>query len=368
MKAAILTFQFADNYGAMLQAYALKEYLTKKGAQVTFIDYTPDKERVFYSLNPFAEKGLKKIIKKSIQVRKRVHIHKRFQLFRKSNLNVPSGIKYAPDKLADEFDVIIVGSDQVWNKKIVGNISPYFLKGVPEKCIKASYAASMSIVDKKDIERGDSVSLLKKFDFLSVREDSARVLLEKYGLTVKTVVDPVFLLTASDWRGFGTKPKAIKEDEKYAVIYLLREDERCVKEAEIYTEKYNIKLYYIHPLNNKLKSKRAKLIKNTDPREFVWLIENADAVFTNSFHATSFSMIFEKKLKHILKKELGARVPDLLGVADIKECGDGCVTASCENSLDFKKRKSLSVEYIDNVINAAKLAGKYDFEKERIKE
>ena len=125
MRVAVLTFQFADNYGAMLQACALKHYLSALGAEVSFIDYTPEQERRFYSLNPFCGKGLRGILKKTLQITERPRIHKRFDEFRKEELGVPSGIAYDPERLARDFDLIVAGSDQIWNKRIVGDVAPY---------------------------------------------------------------------------------------------------------------------------------------------------------------------------------------------------------------------------------------------------
>ncbi len=354
MKVAIMTFQFADNYGAMLQACALKKYLSDKGAEVSFIDYTPENEKRFYSLNPFSAKDLKGIIKKALQYKERVNIHKRFLEFQKSELGVPSGIEYNPEKLEKDFDIVIVGSDQVWNPKIVGDTAPYLFKGISSECIKASYAASMSIIDKESFSSDTIRSALSEFNYVSVREDGARKLLNSYGLSVKTVVDPVFLPDVSYWNRFEKKPKSINANEQYAIMYLLRDDENCVNSAEKYAKKHKIKLYYVHPLNRRLKSEQANLIADADPHEFVWLINHADAVFTNSFHATSFSIIFEKKLQYIHKKELGERVADLLSVSSLTQSEDGCVIASCNNSPAFTARKKVSVDFIDNIFNSLK--------------
>lgn len=354
MRVAVLTFQFADNYGAMLQACALKHYLSALGAEVSFIDYTPEQERRFYSLNPFCGKGLRGILKKTLQITERPRIHKRFDEFRKEELGVPSGIAYDPERLARDFDLIVAGSDQIWNKRIVGDVAPYLLKGVPKDCVKASYAASLSVVERSDYESAETLDALKDFDFISVREAGSQRMLSSLGLEVKTVVDPVFLPTASYWKQFGKKPQSVAPDERYAVMYLLRDDADCIERAERYAREQNIILFTVHPLNRRVRSKSAQLIADADPREFVWLIEHADAVFTNSFHATSFSAIFEKKLMYLHQKELGERAADLLGTVRVTPADDDLVTVSCENSTGFTERKAISTEFIDSVFRAAK--------------
>ena len=249
---------------------------------------------------------------------------------------------------------VICGSDQIWNKRIVGDVAPYLLKGVPKDCVKASYAASLSVVERSDYESAETLDALKDFDFISVREAGSQRMLSSLGLEVKTVVDPVFLPTASYWKQFGKKPQSVAPDERYAVMYLLRDDADCIERAERYARKQNIRLFTVHPLNRRVRSKSAQLIADADPREFVWLIEHADAVFTNSFHATSFSAIFEKKLMYLHQKELGERAADLLGTVRVTPADDDLVTVSCENSTGFTERKAISTEFIDSVFRAAK--------------
>lgn len=350
MNIAILTFQFADNYGAMLQAYALKSYLTELGHRVEFIDYTPEKQRVFYSPNPFLEKGLKSKIKKLLQFRSLCGIHKRFDEFRTDYLNVPSGIPYDPARLSSQFDCVIVGSDQVWNERIVGDLSPYLFEGVSDPCLKASYAASMSIIDKDAAERSGMKDALSHFKYVSVREDSVRVFLEELGIHATTVVDPVFLLTSDKWSSFAVKPETIGS-EPYAFMYLLREDGECVAEAERYAKEHGLKLYYAHPLNRKLNSRQAVLVKDADPREFVWLIEHASIVFTNSFHATAFSAIFSKTIHYSHQQSLGDRVKDLLSII---EAEGEIVTLSVSGKEKFLKRYADSVNFLEDVLSRAK--------------
>ena len=349
MKTAILTFQFAENYGALLQAYALKEYLVKKGAEVSFIDYTPDKEKVFYSLNPLSAGNPKAIIKKSLQIKDRSKIHKLFQNFQRDYLNVPSGVKYNPKDLTERFDCIIVGSDQVWNRHIVEDMSPYLLKGMDGNCVKASYAASMSILEPQVMIENGMITELQKFDFISVREESAGEFLQENGINAVTVVDPVYLLPGTEWSKLAKRPKAISPDKNYVLLYMLRDDIEYVKNAEKYAADRGLELYYFHPLNRKLNASYAKLIRDVDPFEFVWLIEHAEAIFTNSFHATAFSSIFGKCIRYLHKDGLGNRVFDLLKTVNASEKDDGCTEVSVNDCAAFQDRMNISIEYLDSI-------------------
>ena len=151
---------------------------------------------------------------------------------------------------------------------------------------------------------------------------------------------------------FDEKNYLVTKDEKLLKIVCDYAD--CIERAERYARKQNIRLFTVHPLNRRVRSKSAQLIADADPREFVWLIEHADAVFTNSFHATSFSAIFEKKLMYLHQKELGERAADLLGTVRVTPADDDLVTVSCENSTGFTERKAISTEFIDSVFRAAK--------------
>ena len=144
MKIGILTFQFAHNYGALLQAYALKCYLNQLGYDVSIINYTPEKLRKEYSMNPFAySKNLKVLLSLSLRNYRRRKQNRLFTQFQNNELGLRQRILTSEELITamNTYDVVSVGSDQVWNTNITGDIKSYFLEKEVQ-AHKISYAAS----------------------------------------------------------------------------------------------------------------------------------------------------------------------------------------------------------------------------------
>ena len=247
-KIGILTFHNAENYGAVLQAYALKTYLQKniEHSIVDIIDYeSPLIELSYKYIKPlfyFKNSGLRKLISFLLQfyyLPKKIKIKKVFTKFRKEWLNV------ANNKFS-EYNSIIYGSDQIWNPILTDNDLIYFGKNYNGK--KISYAASdggeLDLTDEK-------VTHLKDFNRISCREKSLSDKLLKQLNNVSTVCDPVFLLSKDDWLNkFSTKPSI----NNYVLIYKIAENLDLDNEAIKFAKKYNKKVVQI--VYSKSKSNR----------------------------------------------------------------------------------------------------------------
>ena len=146
---------------------------------------------------------------------------------------------------------------------------------------------------------------------MSVRESSS---IQKLGLEEKTPIlpDPVFLLDKSQWKDVVTN--RVKK-KKYILVYLIQEDVNVVRAAREYAAKYNYDII--------INKKSIKFILNNSPDCFLNWIDNAEAVFTNSFHGTAFSIIFKKKLSADIALSNGGvnnRIRELLCSAGLEEC------------------------------------------------
>lgn len=312
MRIGILTFQFAHNYGALLQAYALKDYLNQLGNSVSIINYTPDKLRKEYSMNPFDySRNLKVLLSLSLRNIKRRKQNQLFKEFQRNELGLGSGI-YTTDALLfamNSYDVVSVGSDQVWNTNITGDIRSYFL----DKCMKTkkiSYAASFGTDDINEYQKKAIKKCLPLFSKVSVRESQAINILKENGIEAELVCDPVFLLSKEEWIRFERRPNSITNTKRFILLYGLSRNENLEREAVSYAEAENIPMHVIHPTAQKLSDKGIQLL-DIGPREFVWLIHNAEKVYSNSFHATAFSVLYGKKLIYDAVKGLGSRVASL---------------------------------------------------------
>lgn len=209
------------------------------------------------------------------------------------------------------YSTFVAGSDQIWNIGCSGNDTTYFLDFVEQEKRKISYAASIGTTEIEKEKVDELKNYLNSFDAISVREASS---IKKLDLPKDTSIlpDPVFLLTLEQWRRVATKRKLRK---RYVFVYLIQEDVNVLTSAKKYAKENEYDII--------INKKSVEFILNNAPDLFLWWIENAEAVFTNSFHGTAFSIIFEKLLGAdiILKNgKHNNRIEELLDSAGLKEC------------------------------------------------
>lgn len=335
MKCGILTFSFAYNYGALLQAASLKNFLKKQGHQTDLICYAPKHLLEGYSLNPFAGKwSVKSVVYNFLRFPFRFFQYKRFDEFIWSLHNekkVFCDIEtlYNVEK---KYDALIVGSDQVWNDSITRKSDEYYLPIQKKNVLKISYAASFGKKRLSAFQEGCSIKYLSDFSSLSLREeDGMKNLLELTGKDVKIVMDPVFLSDEQDWIQLSEKSK-LKLKEKYILFYSLSSDLKLVELANKISDDLKIEVVSIHPTARKSRVKGKQLF-NVGPYEFLELVKNAEIVCTDSFHATAFSVIFKKKFAHVVKQNNESRVESLL--CRLKAYSCLYEKSSLENIIDF---------------------------------
>ena len=320
MKALILTFHYVTNYGAVLQALALKRYLTQIGVTANILDYQPRQ----FGIGDYSFKikqgtifsKIKDFIYGNIKALLSIKRKKNFRLFIEKYLDCTKE-KYHSiaelNKCKPFADIFITGSDQVWNDEILGQLDEgYFLSFVKDGVAKISYGASIG----KDIITAEYATKLRKyldsFDYISAREETAKSALENAGLSSVThVLDPVFLLDAEAYEDLMIKP-AIND---YVFIYCFDNDERCYSLAKLLAEKHKLKSISFSGWTNNFHTHY--FINTASPSEFLGYLKNASYVVTNSFHGTAFSIIFEKEFYTIPPKSRASRIESLLNTANL---------------------------------------------------
>lgn len=296
MKIGILTFHRALNYGAVLQAYALRKTIEQLGKSVEIIDYGKIGEEPRINLNysgikPFIASILLLMLSLFNADKRR----KRFKMFRNTYLGI-SARRYINaselEKANEEYDTFITGSDQVWNPFLSKNDSTYLLSFTKDQKRRISYAASFGRSSIPDNLKEDFVVCLAKFDFTSVREKSGRAIV--YDLIKKNaevVLDPVFLLTPSEWTNIANPP-TIKD--KYILCFVIMQDPPgFINFCRHIAKLTGYKLVRIANPKYRIET-GIKVIASAGPNEFLGLFKNASIVITNSFHGTAFSIIYQK--------------------------------------------------------------------------
>ena len=321
MKIGILTFHYSDNYGAVLQAFALKKYLESNGNSVEILNYNTS-----YLFMKNLDLRHKVVCKswKAISILFGAYKRMRaFDSFRKKHLDISGDRIESKNALKkyinnNNFDYVIVGSDQVWNHDINGMDTAYFLD-FKTNAQKISYAASFG---KSNISKGlmrKYSRYLECFSAISVREKTAQTMLIPYlSQQVDIVPDPVFLLDKSIWNSLASDERLIKRN--YILCYILSGDrvieKRMLEVAKNYQKKYKAQIVFLGRKEYKRLINDGYDAYFTSPFQFLNLIKNAELVLTNSFHGTAFSVIFNKNFySYVYTKtgvNLGSRIVDLL--------------------------------------------------------
>lgn len=326
LKIAIITFQYAHNYGSVLQAYALKTLLENKGYKVSVIDFIHKKDYGQYKL--FRKKYYCKhpwgIILDVMYLKQNKSRIKHFKNFVNENLNLTSK-QYFNSKNMEElneiFDIFICGSDQIWNLDCTRGVEPaYFLKFVDNNKLKIAYAPSLSHEKFSKDYSEDFREALKNIDYISIREKSTLPLIEKLtNKTVNVVLDPTLLLEKKYYEKLI--PKNNLKKEKYIFVYMLEYNKDLIKYCNKYSKVNGIKLIYITDRRyNGMNIIKGENAFEAGPNRFLEYILDAELIITNSFHATVFSIIFHKQFIVFRTKRSSSRMKDLLLSLGINGC------------------------------------------------
>lgn len=296
-RIGILTFHRTQNYGAVLQAYALCQALSVY--DVVCIDYNPPKARMaghyphkLYHKHKSITYNLKHILKNVI-LKKNIKKEKKIHNFIETFIPVTKKKYYNLKQLKDakqQFDILISGSDQIWNPHLTGGEldTAYFLSFGNKYQKKIAYASSAGSHMFNETEKEIVKNSLSSFHAIGVREKILKNQINKIlGNTARTVVDPTLLLTKKDW----LKISAPLDDlEDFLLVYSFGNCKLCEKIARRLSKSLNVKIITI---NKKIKDAISR--KDLGIQEFIGLFNKAAFIVTNSFHGTIFSIIFRKK-------------------------------------------------------------------------
>ena len=298
MKIGLLTYHRSHNYGALLQAVALRFYLQQKGHEVYYVDYWPNyhKEmyKIFdkYSYNRRSFKGKIGFVFAFLISYKRKRL--RIRAF-ESFINTFITPYCRPYNDVEHYDVVIYGSDQIWRKQErLSNKYNEVYFGINNLKVdkNISYAASMGVINPTLDEKLFLYESLTRFYGLGVREESLRKLLVDVGLSNVTLnVDPTLLLRKEQWNKILNTKNVI--GKRYALLYDLHPDSFDNRNLIDYCRNNSLELIKLEG-NAKLPEKNSYSVEG--PEMMVSLIAYAEIVFTSSFHGLVFSLLYHKEL------------------------------------------------------------------------
>lgn len=315
-KVGVITFHNYDNYGAILQSYALQKKLKELGTEPEIIDY-----RCEYISNPFRlvnlkKKGLFNYIYGAIGNICYIPRRKKCNQFRQyMKYSEPVNEKNMKP-VEDKYDIYLAGSDQIWDYKLTNFDQTYFLDFVKNGKKKCSYAASIGEHLPPEEYKDTYSRLLKDFDEILVRESyGADIVEELTGKRPGCACDPTLLLTAEEWKELLVEPK---KKEKYILVYQLGINKEIVDFVRRLQKKTGYKVAYIpFPLVGLLK---CSLNIAIGPAEWMGLFQNAEYIVSDSFHGVVFALLFNRKFFAMTNgHHRNRRVEQLLDRVNLKE-------------------------------------------------
>lgn len=293
MKIGIITFwDTNDNYGQIMQCYALSTYLNNVGHDTMIIRYKPKSQTVKSSmwtkLSPSHIVAYCKYRKELQEIKKRADIERNFDCFRGEYLNYSEKIYYGFTQLWDEdwsdFDAFICGSDQIWSPKPDEQLNAYFLQFAPLQSLRIAYAPSFGRSVLPEEYQNQLHNLLSLFDAVSTREKEGVDFCTRANIKCELVCDPTILLDQSDYLKLTVPPKR----DNHIFCYLIKWDTLFpIEEINKIASNYS-GIHYFYTNGQK---KYFNYEKDQSIEAWLSAIQNSNLSLTNSFHGTVFSIL-----------------------------------------------------------------------------
>jgi len=355
MKVGVLSRHSVANYGSLFQAYALQTIIEKMGYEAVNINYTPAGEvggalaKTTAGVSRWGKNPITKLAFLMYQYPSFSYTFSAFKDFRKQYLIETREYTSSEQIKKDlpDVDLFCTGSDQVWNLLYDNKIDDtYFFDFLPDEKKRIAYAASFGGNRFENTDTHKYSEYLKKYSFISVREDSGVEILNEFGIEGKQVLDPTLLLSKAEWEKLLTR-KEKKED--YILIYQLRPNKEFDKYAEELSKRTGLKLIRISAMYFQ-KFKCGKFDYLPKPEEFLWYIKNAACLLTDSFHGTCFAINFRTPFIEILPGRFNARNQSLLRVMGVedRELADYKDFSLFDKKIDWLQVDHLHEEKMDD--------------------
>lgn len=325
MKIGILTFHRAINYGAVLQCYALYNALVGMGYEVEVIDYRPssiEKYRMLFRWKDCV--GSKCIIEKMRYILSclslmwtKTKTNRKFDEFLEENLCFSQQVSSCTN-VPQYYDVIFFGSDQIWNPAITEKLDEvYYGQFHKGKTLFVGLAISLG---RLELINGDMETKFRQYmnsyDFLSVREMELHdFLFDKYNIESELVCDPSLFFTRDECEKLAIHPA----ESKYVLLFNLEGNPFFISFAQRIASQLGLNVIMIGANMNPLRRYPIKVRSSLSPKEFLGYIRYADCVVTDSFHATSFSIIMHKNFYTLRKCNNNGRLETILNVTSLKD-------------------------------------------------
>jgi hypothetical protein len=356
MKIGIYTIHAVYNYGAMLQAYATQKFLANLGYDAELV-YLNTKEQAKKNEHKYFALQLKPLVF-FIYARISTNVRKNFQNFRKFHQTMRLSKIYTSEEelynCPPQYDIHLVGSDQVWNlEKGFPKFPIYFLDFLQNKTIKISYASSFGTETINHRLYPQLKKYFESFHAISVREeDGVHIIKEATSINAQQVMDPTFLLDQQEWENLaGNKPLI---SGKYIFCYGFDRSPDTFSMINSIKEKLKLPIIAVASALF-IPYKADKFYLQAGPIEFLNLIKYSHFVCTSSYHGIAFAIHFRKSFYSTIHPTRNSRMKTMLGNLGLENR-----QLSFPNQILQTKNDDLYIDYsqIEAKINQASKASK----------
>lgn len=343
MKIGMITVYRGSNYGALLQSFATQHYIESLGFETEIITVKTDQSilgtlaRASKNLIPVVYRARLKVVHKWRYLKKHPHLYESDRLRTKRgkefidkylhNIVTYQNMKELEFQAGAKYSTVLIGSDQQWTPQCYYS-KMSTLEFVPEKTNKVSYATSLGVSTLPWYSKHILKRFIPRIQHVSVRENTGRQLIMNVTgrEDVQVVPDPTLLLTSSDWNEL-IRPAQIGEKD-YIFCYFLGNNGDSMKRTLEFAAITGLKVVAVRNIEvfeeDRTDYGNAKILEAPDVEEFVNYIRNATYVFTDSFHATVFSIINHTqfvtfyRMRHSDKGSRNSRIDDFLGMLHLE--------------------------------------------------
>lgn len=325
MKLSVITLHTVNSYGSVLQTYATQQVLEGMGHRVEFVDYwrkdnrgrhAVDKALASDSMQRYRRLWDRPVLRQAVRlplwlmlrrkhapmwrfVRRRIHLTPR-------RYDSPQQLLDAPPQA----DAYLTGSDQVWNSVWnQGLEKPYFLDYAPAGKPRIAFSASIGREALSREEVAEMRPLLRRYNFLSLREQSGVELVRAMGLPARQVADPTLLLGPEDWRRIAL---ATGEKAPYLLLYQLNHNPRMDAYARALAAREGLRLIRLSYGYGGRRGAGEKLLVCPPVERLLGYFLEADCVLTDSFHATAFALNFGRPFVAVPPARFATRIESIL--------------------------------------------------------
>ncbi len=364
------------NYGGILQEYALFKIINEMGYECELINYAPSNElntfsykrdirnltvaKIFEKIKEHENRHCKKNENKdAIEILK-----KRYTLFddfrKRINISEPRSRAQLISS-QNQYSSIVCGSDQIWNPDY--NIPAFFLDFVNPPVKSIVYAASIGKTQLTKRQIKTYAAFMTSLDAISVRERSARELLANCveNTLIELVLDPTLILEKGKW--FDIAEEGRKYPHPYIFCYFLENNEQKRDAALKFAEDVGCTLVsvpYLHGEFNQLDRDLGDISQEIGPAQFLNYIMNAEYVLTDSFHASVFSILFDKNFRVFGRisgiYNMNTRIDTLLSYFNLQQCMivpkelKSGMPHICANTTKYEEMKGKSLNFLHDAL------------------